>query len=71
LNFAVLSKDGLKMVNFIKQFLLRLLPGLILGMVFIGGIAAIPDSKVKRAQESWRILDYPAENEDYYPPQDF
>jgi hypothetical protein len=59
------------MVNFIKQFLLRLLPGLILGVVFIGGIAAIPDSKVRRAQESWRILDFPAESEDYYPPQDF
>jgi hypothetical protein len=55
----------------LKQTLLRFLPGLILGMVFIGGIAAIPDSKVEQAKASWHILDYPAENEDFYPPQDF
>ncbi|MCA6391263.1 MAG: hypothetical protein IM607_07765 [Cytophagales bacterium] len=59
------------MGNFLKQFLLRLLPGAILGLLLIGGIAAIPDSKVERAKESWHILDYPAENEDFYPPQDF
>jgi len=59
------------MKNLIKKFLLRLLPGLILGVLFIGGIAAIPDSKLERAKASWRILDFPAENEDYYPPQDF
>jgi hypothetical protein len=59
------------MKNLIKQTLLRLLPGLALGLLLIGGIAAIPDSKLKRAQESWRILDYPAESENYYPPQDF
>lgn len=59
------------MTNFIKQFALRLLPGAILGAVLIGGIAAIPDSKVERAKESWHILDYASENEDFYPPQDF
>jgi hypothetical protein len=59
------------MTNFIKQFLLRLLPGVILGAVLIGGIAAIPDSKIERAKASWHILDYPSENEDFYPPQDF
>jgi hypothetical protein len=61
------------MVNFIKQFLLRLLPGLILGVVFIGGIAAIPDSKLERAKASWHILDFEPlpSSEDYYPPQDF
>jgi hypothetical protein len=62
------------MTNFIKQVLLRLLPGLILGVLFIGGIAAIPDSKVKRAKASWHILDYeplPDENLEFFPPKDF
>jgi hypothetical protein len=61
------------MKNFLKQTLLRLLPGLALGLLLIGGIAAIPDSKLKRAQESWHILDFePLPNGcDYHPPKDF
>lgn len=61
------------MINFLKQFALRLLPGAVLGLLLIGGIAAIPDSKVERAKASWHILDYeplPGEGE-FFPPQDF
>jgi hypothetical protein len=50
------------MINFLKQFALRLLPGAILGFLLIGAIAAIPDSKVERAKASWHILDYPAKD---------
>jgi hypothetical protein len=73
LNFIVLSKDGLKMGNFLKQFALRLLPGAILGLLLIGGIAAIPDSKVERAKASLLILDYEPLPDDgeFFPPQDF
>lgn len=61
------------MINFLKQFALRLLPGLILGVLLIGGIAAIPDSKVERAKATWHILDYEPlpDNGEFFPPQDF
>lgn len=61
------------MINFLKQFALRLLPGAILGLLLIGGIAAIPDSKVERAKASWHILDYEPLPDDgeFFPPQDF
>ena len=61
------------MTNFLKQLTLRLLPGAILGLLLIGGIAAIPDSKVERAKASWHILDYEPlpDNGEFFPPQDF
>lgn len=61
------------MTNFLKQLALRLLPGAILGLLLIGGIAAIPDSKVERAKASLLILDYEPlpDNGEFFPPQDF
>lgn len=61
------------MINFLKQLALRLLPGAILGLLLIGGIAAIPDSKVERAKASLLILDYEPlpDNGEFFPPQDF
>ena len=61
------------MTNFLKQLALRLLPGAILGLLLIGGIAAIPDSKIERAKASWHILDYEPlpDNGEFFPPQDF
>lgn len=61
------------MTNFPKQLALRLLPGAILGLLLIGGIAAIPDSKVERAKASLLILDYEPlpDNGEFFPPQDF
>ena len=61
------------MTNFLKQVALRLLPGAVLGLLLIGGIAAIPDSKVERAKASLLILDYEPlpDNGEFFPPQDF
>jgi len=44
-----------------------------LGLLLIGGIAAIPDSKVERAKASLLILDYEPLPDDgeFFPPQDF